>query len=115
MARETEVPNVLTQAYLELPYLIATHGIQERYAQAMKILENHKSRLTLPRAEFLWHATCALIAAARHEASSATVHAMHALGAAARKHSGFRKHAALGLVTKEYDSLIRKLEEYSKA
>ncbi len=115
LEREAQYPNTLTQAYVELPYLIATHGNRKRYAQAMQLLGKYKSRLTWPVEYYLWHAACALIAAAGQDTLTAKSHARSALDAAALKQSGFRNHASLGLVTKEYDSLIAKLEEYSKA
>jgi hypothetical protein len=47
LAREVEFPNLLTQAYLDLPYLIATPGIRDKYSHAMQLLEQHKTRFKL--------------------------------------------------------------------
>jgi tetratricopeptide (TPR) repeat protein len=113
LARECEFPNLQTQACLELPYVIATYGIMERYPRALELLEKHKDRLTFPVDHFRWHAAQALIAAARHDMSAAKAHAKQALEAATRSHSGFRYHPTVGLVTEQYDDLIGKLRIYT--
>ena len=112
LAREVEFPNYQTQAYLDLPYLIATSGIRERYGQAMKLLERHEERLTFPIEHFKWHTARALIAAQSQDLVAAEAHALHALSAASRDHSGFRYHPAVGLVTEKYDGLVQKLKSY---
>ncbi len=48
LAREAVFPNLQTQAYLELPYLIATRGLRQKYDDAMEILEKYRARLTSP-------------------------------------------------------------------
>jgi tetratricopeptide (TPR) repeat protein len=110
LGREAAFPNLKTQAYLELPFLIATHGIREQYGRALKLLQVHAARLLLPVDHFRWHASRALIAADSHEPAVARVHAERALEAAAQEHSGFRYHPSVGLVTEQYDSVIKKLE-----
>jgi hypothetical protein len=112
LAREVEFPNLQTQAYLDLPYLIATRGIRERYAYAMQLLEKHKARLMFPIDHFRWHAACALIAIGSHDPVAAKEHARRALDAAAHDHSGFRYHPAIGLVTDQYDGLVEELKRY---
>lgn len=109
LARESEFPTVLTQAYLDLPYLIATRSIREQYEYALQILEKHKARLTFPVDHFRWHAACALISADGHDAVGAKAHAQYALDAADLEHSGFRYHPSIGLVTEQYDILIQRL------
>lgn len=115
LAREVEFPNLQTQAYLDLPYLIATRGIREKYGYAMQLLEKHretlKARLMFPVDRFRWHAAHALIASAGHDAVAAKAHAQAALDAAALDHSGFRYHPTIGLVTEQYDGLVQKLRE----
>lgn len=115
LAREVEFPNLLTQAYLDLPYLIATRGIREKYSYAMQLLEKHKARLMFPVDHFRWHAACALIAAETHDAVAAKAHAQRALEAAALDHSGFRYHSTIGLVTDQYDGLVQRLKKYAAA
>jgi tetratricopeptide (TPR) repeat protein len=112
LAREATFPNLKTAAYLNLPYLIATHEIREQYDRALELLQAHEARLMFPVDRFLWHAARALIAADTYEPAVARVHAEKALEAAACEHSGFRHHPSVGLVTAEYDSVIEKLEAY---
>jgi tetratricopeptide (TPR) repeat protein len=112
LAREVEFPNLQTQAYLDLPYLIATRGIREMYTRALLVLETYESRLMFPVDHFRCHAARALIAADGHDVATARSHAKRALEAAARHQSGFRYHPAVGLVSEQYDSVIQKLEGY---
>lgn len=113
LAREVVFPNLLTQAYLDLPYLIATRGIRGQYSYAKHLLEHHKARLMFPVDHFRWHAACALIAAETHDSVAAKAHAQRALDAAALDHSGFRYHPTIGLVTDQYDGLIQRLKTYA--
>jgi tetratricopeptide (TPR) repeat protein len=112
LAREAEFPDLLTQAYLDLPWLIATRGIREEYERAIRVLRKHQARLMFFVDHFRWHAALALIAGDIRDRHSAKRHAKDAFDAAAREHSGFRYHPTVGLVTAQYDDLIRKLEEY---
>jgi tetratricopeptide (TPR) repeat protein len=115
LAHEAEFPNVRTRAYLELPYLVATHGIREQYDRAIQILQSHEVRLTFPVDRFQWHAVHALIAADSGRVAVARAHAEKALEAAAYEDSGFRYHSTVGLVTGEYKSVIKKLKAYRAA
>ena len=110
LLREAEFPNLQTQAYLDLPYLIATRSILEQYDRALQILQVHEARVMFPVDRFRWHAARALIAADSQEPVVARVHAERALDIAARTHSGFRYHPSVGLVTEQYDGVIKKLE-----
>ncbi len=112
LAREAAFPNLQTQAYLELPYVIATRRVRDQYDRALQVLRLHEARLTFPVEHFQWHAARAFIAADVQDSDVAVVHARQALEAAALDHSGFRDHASLGLVTEEYDDVIRKLHAY---
>ena len=69
LAREHHNPQLLTQAYLDLPFLIASHGITSRYEQALRLLQQHRSRLMFPVDHFRWHAAHALIASAQGQTS----------------------------------------------
>lgn len=115
MAREVQFPNLLTYAYLDLPYLIAARGIRGKYAEAMQFLDQHKARLTFPVDHFRWHAAWALIADETYGAVAAKAHAQRALEAVALEHSGFRYHPKIGLVTDQYDGLVQRLKKYSTA
>jgi tetratricopeptide (TPR) repeat protein len=109
LAFEASKPNVLTQAYIDLPFLIASQSITARYEQALDLLQHHKSRLTFPVEVFRWNAAYALIASEVDLPDVAQSNAQSALDAAGKEHSGFRFHPTVGLVTHEYDDLCRKL------
>jgi len=64
-----------------------------------------------PVERFCWHAAYALIAAETNNAASAKMHAQSALEAAVLDHSGFRYHPTAGLVTEEYNAIVRKLKK----
>jgi len=115
LAREVVFPNLQTQAYLDLPYTVATHGIREQYPRALELLDLHESRLMFPIERFRWHAARALIAADTRETGVSRVHADRALEAAALDHSGFRYHPSVGLVREQYDGIIERLKALSAA
>jgi tetratricopeptide (TPR) repeat protein len=115
LARESVFPNLLTQAYIELPYLVATRGISEQYKRALELLNLYQTRLMFPVDHFRWHAAYALITCATGDTETASAHANFALEAASRDHSGFRYHPSVGLVTKNYDDITRKLGVLSAA
>ena len=109
LAREEQYPNLLTQASLDLPFLIASLRITSRYQQALGLLERHRSRLAFPVDYFRWYAAHALILLAQGSTSLARAHAQVALQAAAKEHSGFRYHPSLGLVGSQYDDIREQL------
>jgi tetratricopeptide (TPR) repeat protein len=113
LAREAKFPNLQTQAYLDLPYLIAVRGVRGKYSDALCLLEQHKTRLMFPVDHFRWHAASALIAAETKDFVGAKAHAQDALEAATLDHSGFRYHRTVGLVTDKYDGMIQKLKKYA--
>lgn len=110
LAREAVFPKLKTQAYLDLPYIVATRGLREQYGYALELLCRHESRLMFPADHFRWHAAHALIAAATGNTEAAHNHAARALEAARRDDSGFRHHPSAGLVTSKYKSVVQKLE-----
>jgi tetratricopeptide (TPR) repeat protein len=115
LAREAVFPNLLTQACIDLPYLVATRAIRAQYPRALELLSLHESRLSFPVDHFRWHAARALIAADTREVEVAKIHAERALRAASQEHSGFRHHPSVGLVTKQYDEVRKQLEALSAA
>ena len=98
LARETVRPNMRTYAYLELPRVIATHRLADRYGQALDILDLNRTRLTFPQDRYLWNGARALILKDSGRASEAGPFAEAALAAAREAHSGFRYHPTVGLV-----------------
>lgn len=115
LLREAAFPNLQTKAWLDLPYLIATLGIRERYGRAVSLLQTYEARIMFPVDRFRWHAALALIAEANGDIRLAKTNAERALEAAAVDHSGFRFHASVGLVTGKYDDVIKKLKVYRAA
>jgi len=110
LTRESAFPSLKTEAYIAFPYLVATRGIREKHARALELLLQHKPRLLFPVDHFRWHAARALIAAAARETGVANVHSRRALEAAEREHSGFRHHPSVGLVTEQFDEIVKRLE-----
>jgi tetratricopeptide (TPR) repeat protein len=115
LAREASFPNLKTAAYLEYPLLVAMNSVRPRYQQALEILDNNASRRTFPICHFLWHCAYALIQADLGNAVAAKDHAIAALEAAGRDHSGFRYHKNVGLVGEEYDGLKTQLRQLASA
>jgi tetratricopeptide (TPR) repeat protein len=113
LGREAEFPNLKTQAYLELPFLIATRSLRKKFDQAAQILRDHQARLTFPVDRFMWHAAMALIAKTRGDSASAAEHASSALTEASQHHSGFRFHPTIDLVPDRYQGLIDQLTPIS--
>ena len=109
LAREQQYPNLLTQAYLDLPFLIASRRIGARYDQALQLLRQHSGRLTFLVDHFRWHAAHALILSAQGDTSLARQHAQRALETATLDHSGFRYHPSVGLVGTQYEEVREQL------
>jgi len=109
LARESVFPKLQTQAYLDLPFVVATCALRDKYDRALHLLDLYKSRLIFPVDRFRWHVANALIAADSNEAETAREHAMFALEAAACDHSGFRYHPSIGLVPSRYGDVMRKM------
>jgi tetratricopeptide (TPR) repeat protein len=109
LAREEQYPRLLTDAYLDLPFLIASRSIESRYSLALELLQRHRVRLTFPVDHFRWHTSYALILSAQGQTASAREHARLALAAAAKDHSGFRYHRSVGLVGTKYQDMREQL------
>jgi len=114
LAREQEYPNLLTQAYLELPFLIAITSRRDRYDQAREILERNRSRPMFRAERFKWHATQALISEAIGDNGPASKFAYAALDDASAQDSGFRYHPAVGLVGTKHADLRQHLTELAR-
>jgi tetratricopeptide (TPR) repeat protein len=112
LQRESAFPHLLTQAYVDLPYLIATRGMVKHFSRAIELLNSHQSRLTFPVDHFKWNAAQALILQALGKGAAAAMHANAALAAASRDSSGFRFHPGVGLVSNafgEVEAQMRRL------
>lgn len=111
LAREAVMPNVQTQAGLDLPFLIATRGIKPRYERALELLETHETRRMFPVDQFRWHAAHSLIARDTGVPEVAVFHAKHALDAAGLEHSELRFHSNVGLVGERYEHVVLRLRD----
>jgi tetratricopeptide (TPR) repeat protein len=109
---EAKVPNMLTQAYIELPYAVSVRGVRSRYDRALEILQNHRKRLMFPVDYFKWNAAQAIIAGSTGNRDTAKEFASAALGFAAKDHSGFRYHPGIGLVSDDHAEALRQLRGY---
>jgi tetratricopeptide (TPR) repeat protein len=115
LAREQEFPNLQTQAYLNLPFLIASHEVDRLYDRALKLLDSYRSRLMFPVDHFRWNSAMALILFDRGDASAAKTAACEALGWAEKTHSDFRYPPKVGLVDCEFNAIQIKLTALCKA
>ena len=109
LEREGDSPQILTQANLDLPYLIATRGLSNLFDRALEVLAIASTRLTFPVEKFKYHASHAIILAARGELAAARAEARAALDAAALDRSGFQYHPDIGLVSKDHAVGLSKL------
>ena len=108
LIREEEFPRLKTEAYLELPFLVAIHGLRTRYVSARRLLDEHKGRLMFPVDHFKWNTSQALIASDLSE--EARPYAKAALVASAADHSGFANHAKVGLVPVSFKEVSARLQ-----
>ena len=106
LAREQQHPRLLTEAWIRLPFLIASHGIQSHHDLALELLQQHRARLMFPADHFRWHAAHALIFSAQGQFALAR---QYALTAATQEHSGFRYHPTVGLVGTQYKDIYKQL------
>ncbi|MCL1038237.1 hypothetical protein L2750_13900 [Shewanella submarina] len=102
LGKEKKFPNYQTGVHLDYPYLVATKKIENEYANALDVLNEHVDRLTFPLDHYKWHASKALI-------NNDGTEAQKALEAAKVKKSGFRFHQDVGLVGKEHEKIIKAL------
>ena len=109
LARESEFPNAMSDAFVELPYLVATRGLSTRYSRALDVLAAFEARCVFPIQRFKHRSAAALISAGEGNLAAARRYASAALEASAASSSGFAKHQTLGLVTSSYEPLIAKM------
>ncbi len=80
--RELTFPDRRTDAFVELPYLVALSGAEADYAYAVRVLDEGLERVLSGAQRFQWNAAYALIALARGNRSAASGYARVALEAA---------------------------------
>jgi tetratricopeptide (TPR) repeat protein len=107
LSREASYPKLQTQAYLDLPFLVAAERLTQHYDRALSLLETHRDRPMFPVDHFRWNCAVALIRSDRGETPAAREAARSAIAAASKVDSGFRYHPKVGLVT-NFDPTLRK-------
>jgi tetratricopeptide (TPR) repeat protein len=115
LLREDEFPNLLTNAYIDLPFLVAIHGIKKLYPRALDLLGKHEDRLMFPVHYFWWHASKALIYSNLGDIARSRDHAEKAFEAAKKDNSGFRYPPTVGLVGDTHIELREQLHALSNA
>jgi hypothetical protein len=92
--------------------LVAQTPLPELYNEALQVLQEFESCSAIfPVEAFSAAAARAIIYGALGDKAIAAGHAQTALDAAARQHSGFARHARLGLVSNLDRSLRARLEK----
>ncbi len=109
LEQEGHSPQILTQANLDFPYLIATRGLSDLFDRALEVLAIASTRLTFPVERFKYHASHAIILAARGHLTAARAEARTALDSATLDKSGFQYHPDIGLVSKDHAVGLSKL------
>lgn len=115
LTREAEFPNTKTQAYINLPFEIATRMLRERFTRALEVLEAHKSRLMFAIDYFKWNSAHAIIASELRYGGDPRLYAKAAIEAAERDHSGFRYHPEVGLNGGSLSEVYKRMERLCEA
>ena len=113
LKRESEFPNLLTEAYIEFPMMVAQNKMVNFISEANAILDQNQHRLMFPVDYFRWHAAKAIFEAELGNNDEAAIQAGLALDIAKIKKSGFKYHQHLGIVDAKYRDIIYKLKEIS--
>jgi tetratricopeptide (TPR) repeat protein len=114
LAHEANFPRLKTQAFLQLPLLIAKERLSQHYDKALALLEAHQDRLVFPEDRFSWNCAIALIRSEQGDRRTAKEAARKALAASSESHSGFRYHRKVGLVQNVDVSVRQRLTELAE-
>ena len=101
--------SLLTTAYIDLPFLVASRNVESAYERCLAVLEQSRERPKFPIEHFKWHASMALILNAQGKSAAAKSAACAAVSWATARDSGFRYHRNLGLVGDNYNTLNEQL------
>ena len=112
LAREQVFPNVISNAHLEYPKLVALRQIRGEYADALRVLEQHaqKSDALFYTALYAWNGSYALIYDDLGRTADARLFAEAALAAASETRSPMRYHPDVGLVRDTADEFGRRVK-----
>lgn len=111
---QRRIPNVLTQAHREFGWLVAMSPLPALYDEALSAIDEF-SKPTFPIERFKDAVICALIWEAKGDHDLSSRSAIAALKAAREQHSGFARHAKLGLVENLDDKLKQRLEAIAQS
>ena len=112
--REREYPNHVTTAWYQFALLVAEKKLAPEYDEVLRLLEERRGDLIFPVLVFARSSGLALIHSERGDLEKARFHALQALDAARKGHSGLRYHAKIGLVGPEYRSVRKHVERLTK-
>jgi tetratricopeptide (TPR) repeat protein len=113
LSREDEFPDLKTDAYIDLPFEIATRRLLPYYDRALDLLKRHQSRRTFPVDFFKWNAAQALIAASTGRTEACHSFARAALDASERRGSGFSYRPDAGLVSHSLSAIVAEMKKLS--
>jgi hypothetical protein len=105
------MPSYITTAHFDFGLLVALCPDPSLYNEALSVLDEFLSSSTFPIEDFKAATIPALIAGAMGEQAEASRQAQMALAAAEKAHSGYARHATLGLVSEIEPSLENRLKQ----
>lgn len=107
---ERDFPNVRTDAWLSLGWLVIEHGMTDLYDEVLSVLREFETdSMPFPITRYRYLTIQALIADSYGNNVEARDFASGAISEAARDHSGFQYHAKLGLVVSPPAWIAKKL------
>lgn len=116
IAAQERHPYVTSKAWLELGRISVEYGVPELFDEFLKLLEKHSqgqgglaAEIHFPAERYLLSAVLALIYKARGDLARAREYAKVAVAAADLRHSGFRRHPTIGLVTDTTGGLFKSI------
>lgn len=112
---QRSLPSSMTTAHLGFGLLVALSPYPDLYDEALSVLDEFASSSTFPVEDFQAATIRALIADGKGEQAEASRQAQLALAAANRTHSGYARHATLGLVTGIEPSLEGRLRQLASS
>jgi tetratricopeptide (TPR) repeat protein len=104
-------PNLITNAYLDFGWLVATRRLSEWYPLAFEKLAEFNEHEIFPSSVYRSNAIRAMILDHLGHRERAREHATQALAAAAARHSGFPRHPHIGLVESQDKRVERQLRK----
>jgi len=104
-------PNVISNAHISLAVLVAKERRRAEYDEALQALTEWGRLGDFPVMDFEMCAARAIIYAETGNQDDAVQWANDALAAAAKTHSGYRYHAALGLVGNQHADLVERMRK----